>query len=250
MFVKEYGHGAQLVLGLHGWGGDHREFATLAPHLPADIRLLCPDLPGYGRSPRPDPLTLESILSPLAALLDRCSAAGPCILMGYCSGAALALLLAQRRPADVSRLVLIEPLACMPWYFKLFLAGRPGRLAFATAFQGGPGRRVVNGLLGLFQPAGEDFTQGLAQLDAELALGYLACLRPLGLKDLTLAGVPVEIAVGEQTFRAVRRSARLLGRRLQPSRVLILAGAGHLPLKRCAHQLSRLLAVEAAPVAQ
>ncbi len=63
IFVRQYGSvGGRSIVGLHGWGGDHREFAAVAARLPAGFRLLSPDLPGYGDSPRPERWDVEAIL--------------------------------------------------------------------------------------------------------------------------------------------------------------------------------------------
>ena len=65
MHVEQYGVGRRTFVAIHGWGGDHREFAPLAARLPEDVRLLSVDLPGYGNSPKPARASLACMSSAL-----------------------------------------------------------------------------------------------------------------------------------------------------------------------------------------
>ncbi len=53
MFVERHGRGGRVFFALHGWGGDRRTFAPLAPFVPDGASLHSADLPGCGRSPAP-----------------------------------------------------------------------------------------------------------------------------------------------------------------------------------------------------
>ena len=39
MFVERHGRGPQVYFALHGWGGDRRTFAPLAPFVPEDAMM-------------------------------------------------------------------------------------------------------------------------------------------------------------------------------------------------------------------
>ncbi|HEX9917834.1 MAG TPA: alpha/beta fold hydrolase, partial [Pyrinomonadaceae bacterium] len=146
MYVKRYGAGErEFYFGLHGWSGDHRTFAPLAAHIPAGASLYSADLPGCGRSLAPPTLTLETVTREIVeAVLDAVPPRAPVTLIGNCSGAILGLLVAERIKARVGRLVLIDPFAYWPWYFRVFVARSFGRYAYRSTFANPLGRWLTN----------------------------------------------------------------------------------------------------------
>ena len=91
---------------LHGTAYSGRTFAPLMAELPTR-RIVALDTPGYGGSTRPpEPWTVEQYAE---ALSEAISAGGerPVDLLGYHTGALLALQVAADHPALVRRLVLI-----------------------------------------------------------------------------------------------------------------------------------------------
>jgi proline iminopeptidase len=102
--------GAPLVIVLHGGpGDDHRSLLALEA-LAGPHRVLLYDQRGAGLSERVAParLRIEDHLADLDAL-TRAHADGPVLLIGHSWGAMLATAYLGRRPAAVSRAVLIEP---------------------------------------------------------------------------------------------------------------------------------------------
>lgn len=241
MHLERYGRGSLPVLALHGWGGDHREFARIASCLAGEIELWCPDLPGYGRSPPPPAYDLDGISR---SILRAWQAARPgrAAVAGFCSGALFALRIAQLAPEQAGALVLIDPFAYMPWYFRIFTRGAFGRRAYETAFVRPGGRRVLNGILRRAQKSGEDFAAPFARLDPDVVLGYLGLFARLGnAEGFRGVAVPAVVAHGERTFSAVLRSVKQYERLLPRSRVVTLPGVGHLPLVRGARPLAGLI---------
>lgn len=116
LHVTDYGGepGARTVLCIHGLGSSAVSWTGLARALAPDHRVLALDLPGHGRSPLAGrPAGVHANSGVLARLMDR---VGPAVLIGHSMGAALALLHAGTRPADVSGLVLLAPpMPRMPW---------------------------------------------------------------------------------------------------------------------------------------
>lgn len=102
----ELGQGTPLVL-LHGLGDSHRTWRRVAPLLGRRFRLLMPDLPGHGRSGRPDaPYTLAWYAATVSAWMDelgveRAHVAGH----SFGGGVAQWMLLEHRRRID--RLALV-----------------------------------------------------------------------------------------------------------------------------------------------
>lgn len=110
--------GPPLVM-LHTAGADSRQFHALMadPALRRQWRMIAFDMPGHGRSmPLPgqswteDGLTLDTYLQTCLATI-RCVAGAPAVLLGCSMGAAMALVVATRSPADVAGVVALEA----PW---------------------------------------------------------------------------------------------------------------------------------------
>jgi pimeloyl-ACP methyl ester carboxylesterase len=248
MYVKRYGAGeGELYFGLHGWSGDHRTFAPLATHLPPGASLYSADLPGCGQSPAPSPFTLESVTAACAASARETLAAAPprarLTLIGNCSGAILGLLVAERIRARVGRLVLIDPFAYWPWYFRVFVAPRFGRYAYRSTFANPLGRWLTNQSLRGRRTAETDLTHSFGRIDHDVAQGYLALLaRVEGVERFeSLRDVPIDIAYGERTFAAVKKSVGMWQSVWPQARAHMLRGAGHLPILEATTQLAALV---------
>jgi len=101
-----------VCLALHGLGGGPYEIAPVIEGLEAaGVRVACPVLPGHeGPGPvMPGSTWAEWAASAEAAFDALAAGAGgrPVVVVGFSTGATLALLLAARRP--VARLVLLAP---------------------------------------------------------------------------------------------------------------------------------------------
>jgi pimeloyl-ACP methyl ester carboxylesterase len=124
------GSGPPLIL-LHGSPGSGRAWARVIKHLPADLRILTPDLPGYGES---DPLAQNTpqrtaaIGAAIAELIDDC--AEPVWLCGHSYGGNVALHAALRYRERIRGLALVEPV----FVRALDLAGQSAARSDAEAF--------------------------------------------------------------------------------------------------------------------
>lgn len=236
MYVERHGSGPQLFLGLHGWSGDHTTFDPLLPYLPPAASLFAVDLPGCGKSPAPPEWRLETVAGEIADTIRRL-AAPSLTLVGNCSGGLLGLcavrLLAEAgEGAAVERLVLIDPFAYWPWYFKVFASPAIGRYAYAATFANPLGRRIVNAALAKKRRGETDLTEGFDAVDPSVTLAHLRILREIGAPEQFAAiRVPVHIVHGERTFAAVRRSAGIFRSIWPDAEVTELRGAGHVPLR-------------------
>lgn len=94
------------ILLIHGWGNAGGYWRNTAQQLAATARVIVPDLPGNGRSlPVDPPQTMFDQVATLVDLLDML-ALEQVQVIGHSMGGAMALLLADARPAQVERLVL------------------------------------------------------------------------------------------------------------------------------------------------
>lgn len=99
--------GQPLVM-LHGLGSDHTGLLDVAARLPG-MRLIVPDLPGFGHSP---PLPVGHTLHRYASVLDglrRRLGLSRFALLGHSLGADIALTYASTYRAAVSALCLLNP---------------------------------------------------------------------------------------------------------------------------------------------
>jgi pimeloyl-ACP methyl ester carboxylesterase len=110
LFLHEWGEpAAPAVLFLHGSGDDGRQAAALAGTVAQDRRLVAPDLPGHGGSPRAhaDSYRPSGVAALVVGLLDELGVAAAA-LVGFSWGASICCHVAARHPDRVRSLVLIE----------------------------------------------------------------------------------------------------------------------------------------------
>ncbi|MGY4645705.1 alpha/beta fold hydrolase [Cellulomonas sp. URHB0016] len=94
---------------VHGIGMSARYFRRLTAELATDGRVLVPELPGCGRTPRTARAPrVDELADGLAAELDARDVRGA-TLVGHSMGAQVATELACRRPDLAGRLVLLSP---------------------------------------------------------------------------------------------------------------------------------------------
>lgn len=241
MHIETYGNGDRAWLAIHGWGGSQADFIPLSKRLPADLRLFSVDLPGYGATPKPDHWDLDTIMDELCRDIETRDLHN-LSLLGFCSGAVLALFVAQRIPTRVARVVMIDPFAYVPWYFRIFLAGTFGRHAYAMTFAHPIGRRITTWILRKRQSTDDDFMGAFGRVDHDVTLRWLEMLNRVGdIARFRDVSAPIDIAQGERTFAAVRDSIRAYRALWPETPVRVLRNVGHLPLIRGARQLAEIM---------
>jgi pimeloyl-ACP methyl ester carboxylesterase len=241
VFVERHGRGPEVYFALHGWGGDRRTFAPLAPYVPETASLFAADLPGCGDSPRPKAWTVGAVVEEIVEAvreLDEQSVK----LVGNCGGAVFALLAARELGEMVERVSMVDPFAYLPRYFKLFNAGEFGRRAYDATFANPLGRWLTNQSLRGRRAGAADLTASFAAVDHEAARRHLALYEEIGGVEIFRGmTTPVEIAYGERTFGAVKRSLTLWRDVLPGARVRELRGAGHQPFAEATAQVAKVI---------
>ncbi len=201
----EYGSGEQILVALHGWGGDHRTFEPLCDNLSARWTLVLLDLPGYGNSLLIEPFSIEHVAEKVKLVIERYPS--PVQMIGSCSGAVIALEVARQAPESIERIIALDLFAYMPWYFRLFTLGIVGKLAYRLAFDSTLGRTTVNHLLRSRRAGHIDLMASFADKSPEVTLKYLTALALMdGPERYRSLPVDVELVYGARTFRAVRDS--------------------------------------------
>jgi pimeloyl-ACP methyl ester carboxylesterase len=241
MYVEKYGKGEKAYFGLHGWGGDHKTFTPLIEHMPARARFYAADLPGYGRSPEPKEWSLPSIADEIARTASQIDVM-KFTLIGNCSGAILGLLAAERLADRIERLVLIDPFAFMPWYFKVFVTGSFGRYAYYSTFANPVGRWLTNLSLKRKRTEASDLTRSFSTVDHRISQRYLALLAQIeNIAQFANLRMPIDVVYGEKTFGAIKDSVARWKSIWPQARTTELAGAGHLPIEEATKELSEII---------
>ncbi len=92
---------------LHGWGGSSESFNDLRTHLKdAPIKILSPDLPGFGKEPEPaHPWTVDDYADWVSRYIVE-HVDGPFFLLGHSHGGRVAIKLALRDELPIQHLFL------------------------------------------------------------------------------------------------------------------------------------------------
>ncbi|MHB8577831.1 MAG: alpha/beta fold hydrolase, partial [Dehalococcoidia bacterium] len=100
LFTREYGRTGPIVILLHGLGASGRLWRPVAEQLATEARLICPDLLGFGHSPKPSvAYSVTDHVQALDTMLDGLvPTAELVVLAGTSAGAILALEWAAARP--------------------------------------------------------------------------------------------------------------------------------------------------------
>lgn len=233
--------GSDLILAIHGWGGGTSTFDPLKPMISRDVEVVSVDLPGYGKSPKPGEWTVRAaVIEPLVELIDTLE--GDLTLLGNCSGAVFGMCAALERPERFKRLVVIDPFAYFPWYFRIMVWPVVGRLFYATAFENPLGRFFTNLSLKHKRTNDSHLTASFATLSHSVVYQYLVLLHKVGGYQVfePLRRIPeIDILVGERSFGAIHRSAQLWQSIWPHATIHVLSGAGHLPIEEATRDLAQ-----------
>ena len=100
--------GGPVVVAVHGITANAWSWGAVARHLEGEVSLVAVDLRGRGAShAAPGPFGIRSHADDVAAVIERLGAA-PAVLTGHSMGAHVALMCAERHPASVGRMVLVD----------------------------------------------------------------------------------------------------------------------------------------------
>jgi pimeloyl-ACP methyl ester carboxylesterase len=225
-----------LLVAVHGWLLSGRLWDPLMAQLDDRLTLWCPDLPGFGRRPRPRGLqpSLPSYGRWLAEAVQGQAPGRPVVLLGHSLGGSIALHAAPHLGEHLLGMVQIAAGGGVyqPRAFgrvrqggAAFLRWRPGWLA------------DVPGLEAIRSPLGADLRAARSLLACSTNRGAVRQL-PLLASRLT---VPSLWIVGSRDSVMQPRYVRHLAGYSPCHRVELLEGVGHLPMRQQPAQLAALI---------
>jgi len=235
---KRFDPALPCVVFIHGALHDHSVWTLLARHFAHHGRgVLAVDLPGHGRSAGPALDDVESLGDWINALLDAVglntdSADGAVSLVGHSMGSLIALEAAARRPARVSRLVMVGTAWPMKVSDALLSTSRErprAAMAMVNAFSHSttagkpsypaPGAWMHGGNLALM----ERMQDGYGEHGNLFEHDFLVCDRyqgaPEAVAKVTAAGLRSEMILGAKDAmtppKAAKALSEMLGARVQ-----------------------------------
>lgn len=239
-YIHTWGEGSQVFLGIHGWGGGWQTFEPLVPFMHADVRFHAVDLPGYGQTAMPERWDLDVMADAVVDAVDRIE--GDITLVGNCSGAIFGMLGVLKRPERFRRLVVIDPFAYFPWYFRIMTWPALGRMFYGVTFQNPVGRLITNASLASKRTEESHLTESFEVLNHDAVFAHLQMLDAVGsYTRFSPLGHPIDLLIGERTFDAIRRSADLWESIWPQAQRRILHGAAHLPLQECTELVGKIV---------
>jgi pimeloyl-ACP methyl ester carboxylesterase len=108
IYYRTFGFGKTAMIFLSGWGCDASLWRNQVPAVVPYSRVLLVDLPGHGRSDKPDiPYTLELFARAVNALLEH-ARAPKAIVVGHSMGGMVAYEFARRWPEKTIALIWVD----------------------------------------------------------------------------------------------------------------------------------------------
>lgn len=223
--------GAPSVLFLHGLGSSSADWAFQVPVFAERFRTITLDLPGHGRSSRPQGgLIVEAMAARVAEALERLGE-GPAHVVGLSLGGCVALALALGAPDRVRSLTLVNAFAR---YRPAGLRGALRTLRRLGLLLCAPMDRVAAHVAaGLFpRPEQRDlYVAAVASLSRTPRRCYLAAMGALAAFDARrgLGGIacPTLVVAGDRDATVPLAAKEALARAIAGALLLVVADSGH-----------------------
>ncbi len=228
-FVEELGGKGPLLVFVHGLGGSTNTWYPQSQVLKRDLRLVAYDLPGSGRTPLRDDVTIDSLVADLHDVVEQ-AGGGRVHLAGHSLGTIICQHYAARYGDTVASLALIGSFPEPPEPARKALRDRAakvraeGMVAIADTIvaAGTSDDTKVN------QPAAAAYVR--ESIMAQPAEGYArACeaLAALNRADLSALRCPVLLLTGDQDRTAPPDTGAALAGTIPGAELRILDGCGH-----------------------
>ncbi|HEX4797093.1 MAG TPA: alpha/beta hydrolase [Humisphaera sp.] len=234
LYIDELGveRGSPLLC-LHGLGGGGYFFSNLAQAQSAKRRIICPDMPGSGFSPRGDlAISFERFADVIVSLIEQ-NTAGPIALLGHSMGTITALKVYARIPSRIAAMIFVGgvptplPEAQARLRDRAAIARKEGMLAVAPTIP-----PVVFAQRSLIEIPDKVtmFQRLLAASDAEgYAQTALALAGASAADVIERVDVPCLCLTGAEDRYAPPPAVRNFASQIRGAVLHELAGCGHMP---------------------
>jgi len=235
LFVEEAGGKGEPLIFVHGLGGSGNTWYPQTQVLKRDLRLLCFDLAGSGRSPVTENISIASHMADLLGMIEY-SGAKRVHLAGHSMGTIVCQHVAAKISDRIASMVLVGAFTEPPEPARNALRERAAKarsegmraIAGAIAADGTSADTKIN------HPTAVAFA--LESLMAQNPEGYARNCEALAdavAADLSAIQCPVLLLTGDEDRTAPVAVARALASAIQNADLQILAGCGHwAPIER------------------
>ena len=229
------GKGAPIVL-LHGFPFDHHVWRELSGAMGERVRLITPDLAGFGESPPLDGQATMDAYADAVAEWMREEGLNRFALAGHSMGGYIALAFARRHTEMLSALILVCTRSGPDTD-----AAREGRYKLIADVQGRGPQAVVDAMLPkLFSPqtakqnphAIEETRRMMLRQSVEGITAALAAMaeRPDSTPSLNAINVPTVIITGADDAIIPAAEGETMRSHITGARHMPIEGAGHMPM--------------------
>jgi pimeloyl-ACP methyl ester carboxylesterase len=223
------------VVLLHGFPLDSRIWDNVLAPPPADVRVITPDMTGFGKSRSDKSFTMESLADDIHTLLVKLNIC-PVVLGGLSMGGYVALAYAKKYPMDLEGLLLIDTRA---------------------EADGAEGKTKRNAMLEMIRQRGADAPKAVADQMMPVMIAkdrandqaFVASVRLImqscsaktienavvALRDrndqtesMPSIAIPTLILVGDQDAITPPSAAQAMNKAIPQSKLVMVPGSGHL----------------------
>jgi len=125
----------EIFLILHGWGSSSDSWTKIIKILSAKFRVICPDLPGFGKTTSPDkPWNLNDFVEWVREFVEKLNLEN-FFLLGHSFGGRIAIKFSVLYPEKIKKLILVNSAGIkQKWGLKekiVFILGRIGNFIFS-----------------------------------------------------------------------------------------------------------------------
>ncbi len=229
LHYTEQGAGTALIL-VHGFPLDHTIWDAVVDQIPDTIRVICPDLRGYGQSPATEGIySMALFASDLAALMDR-SGIEKAVLAGHSMGGYISLAFAKNYSDRLAGLALVTSQAAADLPER-----KQGRYQLADLVEQQGAGAVVEASLMKYSPNARilEVTRSLMLRTDPKTIS--ASLRGMAEREdmreyLAEIDVPALVIAGEVDELIAARGSEEMARMLPQGQLVIVPGGGHMAM--------------------
>jgi len=209
-----YGDGENLIC-IHGWL-ENKSFFRYSSYrrFLENYKVYSIDLPGFGNSSMIEDVSIEKVAKIINSFSEKLNLKKINIL-GQCMGTVFALDYIIRYPEKVKSIILIEPVLFFPWWFKIFLLPKVNKCILKGFLKYKLLTKIINRhkpIKGFFRD--KKRIKNIKKARVENALRYVKLLYGVSKENyynrLKTIKVPVKVVTGENTFKEVKESTKIL----------------------------------------